>query len=845
MPRKKTIVPSKDAVTCPIVGIGASAGGLEAFELFFHNMPANSGMAFVLVPHLDPTHASLLVEILQRATAMPVIEALEQMRVEADHVYIIPPNRDMEIFHGELQLSVPTVERGKRLPIDNFLRSLAEDQQENAIGIILSGTGHDGTLGMRDIFEAGGLTLAQEPSNAKYDGMPSSVINAGYAIHSLAADKMWDVLQLSNRRLLMLAKNREQQAGRNINCILMQLRSLTRHDFSLYKPSTIYRRIERRMLQNNIDDVEVYARFLKENPAETKTLFKELLINVTRFFRDTEAFSVLETDILPALCKTKSNDDVFRVWVAACSTGEEVYSIAILLHELIYKTGATFKTQIYGTDLDEDTIEFARMGFYSLNIAQDVSPERLRRYFIKEDNGYRIKKEIRDMIIFATQNVIKDPPFTKLDLLSCRNLMIYLQAQLQNRLIPMFHYALRSDGVLFLSSSEGIGNHTELFTVLNRKWGFYRALATNASRQLILDKPLILSGLLNEPLQKVIQPIKDINFSDCAPRLLAQFFAPASVITDAKGNILFVHGDTGKYLRPAQGHATLSVIDMAREGLSLELRAAIYVAVNDNNATLNREMQVKTNGGFSAVSLSVRPLTTISNLENYLLISFQDVISQKPRRKHEEKSAELDYIEKLERDVSYLKESYQISIEEQQAFNEELRSTNEEIQSTNEELQSSNEELETSREELQSVNEELITVNSELQTKMEQLADMQNDMKNLLDNISVGIIFLDTHLVIRRFTRDATRIYRLVASDVGRPLTDIRCVAKVDTLLDAAQDVLDSLIPYEREIQLDEMTWILARIQPYRTLTNMIDGVVLTFTDISSHIKTDCQGKRI
>lgn len=829
----------QNRVTFPIVGIGASAGGLEAFEQFFRAIPADSGMAFVLIPHLDPTHASLLVDILQRATTIPVIEAEDQVSVQPNHVYIIPPNRDMEILQGELQLSMPTTPRGQRLPIDSFLRSLADDQQENAIGIILSGTGSDGTQGARSVCGAGGITLVQDPSTAKYEGMPNSVIHAGYATHVLPADKMWNTLQFCASHFSLHGETRataEKTSG--IKRVLIQLRSITGHDFSLYKQSTIHRRIERRMFQHSFDDIEVYVRFLKENPAEVHSLFRELLINVTSFFRDPEAFSVLKTEVLPYLCEAKIDDSPFRVWVAGCSTGEEAYSIAILLRELMDETQQEFRVQIYSTDLDDEAINIARAGLYANHIAQDITPERLRRFFTKEDAGYRIKKAIREMVVFAIQNVIKDPPFTKLDLLSCRNLMIYLGHELQSKLIPTFHYALKPNGILFLSPSEGIGNHTELFSVYNRKWKFYRAQQTRASTQIMINSPSLLTETdSGYALEKITKSSKDINYADYAPKILAQFFAPASVITDLKGDILFVHGDTGRYLRPAPGHATLNIIDMAREGLNLELRAAIHAATTDNTLILSRELQVKTNGGFSTVSLGVRPLPDTTGSCIQLLVSFQDIATPKPRRKRTIKSAETQHIEKLERDLLYLKESYQISIEEQQAFNEELKSTNEEIQSTNEELQSTNEELETSKEELQSVNEELITVNSELQTKIEQLADMQNDMKNLLDNISVGIIFLDRQLIIRRFTREASRIYPLVATDVGRSLNDIKSVVAVDDLLVAAQQVLESLIPFEHEIHISDDSWILARIQPYRTLDNIIDGVVLTFTDISVHIK--------
>lgn len=826
----------------PIVGLGASAGGLEAFEQFFRHTPADSGMAFVLVSHLDPSHASILTEIVQRTTSMPVVEAEDQMPVTPNRVYVIPPNREMTIFDSTLQLSVPTLAHGQRMPIDGFLRSLAEDQAEKAIGIILSGTGTDGTLGLRAILGAGGITLAQEPSSARFDGMPVSAIQSGYATYILPVEAMPEAL-LSGVQTLDLLKKKQPPAAAlsGINRVLMQLRSSTGHDFSLYKKSTITRRILRRMSQNNIDDPENYARFLLEHPPELSALFKELLINVTNFFRDPDAFVALKQDILPALLKDKPSDYIFRVWVAGCATGEEAYSIAMILREVMDESHCELKVQLYSTDLAEDIISRARAGFYPPNIAQDVTPERLRRFFIKEDGGYRVKKEIREMVVFAVQNVIKDPPFTKLDLLSCRNLMIYLEPELQNRLIPTFHYALKPDGVLFLSPSEGIGSHTELFTPLNRKWKFYRAIPTPASIRTLLTSNLNWTA---EPVRKtpeeIIKAAREINLADLTRRMLLQFYAPASAVTDLKGNILYIYGETGKYLRPAPGHASLNINEMAREGLQLALRAAIQAA-NQGSTTLSQELSVKTNGDFHPVMLHARPLANPNNSQNLLLFSFQDIITptapKPPRSKRLSKPSDQYHIEELERELAYTRENLQATIEEQYASNEELKCTNEEMQSTNEELQSTNEELETSKEELQSINEELVTVNSELQAKITQLADMQNDMKNLLDNMQVGTIFLDKNLIIRRFTRDATQMYRLVTSDIGRSLSDIKPELEGEDLLKDAHSVLENLIPIEREVKTTKGDWYLARIQAYRTLENMIDGVVLTFTNITDRTK--------
>jgi len=830
-----------------IVGLGASAGGLEAYEQFFRHMVPDSGLAFVLVQHLDPSHASMLTEILQRCTTMPVVEAADQLAVRPNTVYVIPPNRDMAIFQGTLQLSEPDAPRGQRMPVDSFLRSLAEEQGDRAIAVILSGTGTDGTLGLRAIVGAGGITLVQEPTTAKYDGMPSSAIKAGVATHVLPVEKIPNALLASVRTrvegyALQGTTTQTSIPPDGMKRLLMLLRSATGHDFSLYKKSTISRRIERRMSSHDLIDISVYASYLKTNPAEVQALFKELLINVTSFFRDPEAFAILKQEILPKLCADTPEDYVFRAWVAGCATGEEAYSIAILLREFMAEANREFKVQIYSTDLDDDAIAVARAGFYPPNIAADVTPERLRRFFVKEDAGYRIKKEVREMVVFATQNVIKDPPFTKLDLLSCRNLMIYLEPELQDRLMTAFHYALKRDGVLFLSSSESIGGHTDLFASLNRKWKFYRAVHSGITpRAALVDSLTWTTGNGGKGSNEAVAMTKKPNFAEISRRALLESYAPASVLTDAKGNVLYVHGDTGRYLRLPPGQHTASLVDMAREGLEMELRAAL-ITVSQGGAVLEREVSVKTNGNFQPISLSVRVLPNCDGGSGLLMASFQDMTvpaEKKRRRRRPAGAEETGRIAELERDLAYTRENLQSTIEEMQASTEELKSTNEEMQSTNEELQSTNEELETSKEELQSVNEEMMTVNSELQAKIEQLTDVQNDMKNLLDNVNVGTIFLDRDLLIRRFTREATKVYRLVTTDVGRVLSDIKSNLVVDDLTGVAEAVLESLVPIEREVHTANGSCYLARVQPYRTLDNVIDGVVMTFTDISKRIEAE------
>jgi two-component system CheB/CheR fusion protein len=830
-------------VPFPIVGLGASAGGLEAYELFFRQMAPASGLAFVLVQHLDPSHVSILTEILQRSTSMSVVQAIDQMAVAPDHVYVIPPNCDMAIVRGILHLSPPDEPRGHRMPIDTFLCSLAADRGKRAIGIILSGTGADGTIGLRAILGAGGISFVQEPATAKYDGMPTSAIKAGLATHVLPVEEMPEALLAAARGTLShqpanAAQVQVAMPPEAINRLLSVLRSATGSDFSLYKKSTVGRRIERRMTQHDLTDIEVYTRYLKANPAEMQALLKELLINVTSFFRDPDAFIVLKQDVLPRLLADKPADYVFRVWVAGCATGEEAYSIAILLRELMDETNREFKVQIYSTDLDDDAIAVARAGRYPPTIVAGVTPERLRRFFVKEESGFRIKKDIREMVVFAIQNVIKDPPFTKLDLLSCRNLMIYLEPELQNRLIPAFHYALKPGGVLLLSPSESIGSHADLFTPVDRKWSFYRAAHSGASARAMMASAISWTSETDHKGTSVDEGMtKKTDVADLTRRALLDSYAPASVVADAKGNILYVHGDTGKCLRPAPGRPTYNMLEMAREGLQAELRAALHAVASQGTAILGREVSVKANGTVQPISLSVRPLADPDGKQRLLLVSFQDVVAPpKGRRRGAASAADVGRIGELERELASTRENLQATIEEQQASAEELKSTNEEMQSTNEELQSTNEELETSKEELQSVNEELTTINAELEAKIEQLTDVQNDMKNLLDNINIGTVFLDRHLLIRRFTRDATQIYRLVTTDLGRPLTDIKSNLQGEDLTVVARSVLDSLVLSEREVRTTEGACFLARIQPYRTLDNVIDGVVLTFTDISKRV---------
>ncbi|WP_300340370.1 chemotaxis protein CheB [Accumulibacter sp.] len=838
----------------PIVGIGASAGGLEAYEAFFRQLPPDSGFAFVLVPHLDPDHASLLTEILQRSTAMPVVEAADQLTVAADTVYVIPPNREMAIRNGQLCVSIPASPRGLRMPIDAFLRSLADDQGDRAIGIVLSGTGTDGTLGLRAIHCVGGITLVQEPASAKFPGMPESAIGAGYATCVLPVADMASVLlagvcqSVSHQRspAIRAATGTTEATEAELDAVLKLLYAATGHDFSLYKKGTIGRRIARRMLRQQLCRVDDYLDYLGAHPDEAQALFKDLLINVSSFFRDPEAFALLGQQILPQLLADKPADYVLRIWVAGCASGEEAYSIAIQVREFMDQTQQAFKVQIYGTDLDEESIAVARAGFYPPNVAADLTPQRLQRFFLREDAGYRIKKEIREMLVFAVQDVIKDPPFTRLDLISCRNVMIYLEPEAQDRLVPSLHYALRPQGVLFLSPAESLDSYSKLFAPVNRKWRFYRAIGTAASTSAWMIGGLGLpGGHPGKPDDGLARKARQGSIADLTRRALLQSFAPASVVTDATGNIVFVHGDTGRFLRPAPGRATLNVVDMAVDGLQAELRRALGSASGQGVTTSGRQVPVRISGDLRTVRLSVRPLASPDTSQQLVLVSFQDVAasaaSEPAAPALDKTSPALRRVEELERDLAQTWENLQTTIERQQVTNEELMSTNEELQSTNEELQSTIEELETSKEELQSINEELVTVNGELQANIEHLASTQSDLKNLLDNLSSGLIFLDRQLLVRRFTPASTDLYRLLASDIGRPLADINPCFDGPDLLGDARTVLATQQPAERELRCVDGHHYQARLKPYRTPDDDVDGVVITFTDISAHVASEAR----
>ena len=847
--------------TFSIVGIGASAGGLGAFEAFFSGMPADTdpGMAFVLVQHLAPDHKSILTDLIRRYTRMEVFEVEDGMEVKPNCAYIIPPNRDMAFLNRTLHLLEPSAPRGQRLPIDFFFRSLAQDQREKAIGIILSGTGSDGTQGVRAIKGEGGMVMAQTPASTEYDGMPRSAIASGVVDFELPPAEMGPQLiafvNHTSEKSFHLVSSAASKAEHSIQKIFILLRTQTSHDFSHYKPTTILRRIQRRMAVHQIESMDDYVKLLQQTSTEVEALFRDLLIGVTNFFRDPEAYTALEKLVIPKLFAGKPPDALIRVWSPGCSTGEEAYSLGILLQECQDSLKQRTKIQVFSSDIDSLAITKARTGLYPASISADISPERLARFFSTESDGsaYRIHKVLRDMVVFSEQNVIKDPPFSKLDLISCRNLLIYLDGDLQKKLIPLFHYALNPNGFLFLGTSETIGDFSDLFITLDRKLKIYQRkenIITSQRKPLsqflppLTDKRFALPRGVEKTTDSEKLPLRELT-----EQAILQELAPVAVLVNAQGVILYLHGRSGLYLEPTPGEVgVMNVLKMAREGLRCDLTIALHKATGTNEVVRYPNVRVKTNGTFTTVNLTVRPVKPRSegHLETPLYLVLLD---QTQPLGHEQVEAVNPHaipaddssgtttdvrIAALTKELREKEEYLQSSNEELETSNEELKSSNEEMQSVNEELQSTNEELETSKEELQSVNEELATVNVELQSKVADLSRANNDMNNLMAGTGIATIFVDHHLCILRFTPAATTIINLIQADVGRPVGHIVSnLVGYDRLVADAQAVLDTLAPKEIEVQTTESKWYTMLIRPYRTIENVIEGVVITFSDIT------------
>ena len=841
--RKKQVEPkvrsaAKAEKNFPIVGLGASAGGLEALEGFFSHMPSNSGMAFVVIQHLAPKHKSIMGSLLQKYTGMQIHQIVDGVKVQPNCIYLNPADKDVEIVNRSLLLMEPRGTHAARLPIDHFFCSLAEDQAERAICIVLSGTGTDGSSGVRAIKDKGGMTLAQDAEQAKYDNMPRSAMATSMVDHILVVEKMPEVLIKYSRHPYVEGLPRvitpEQQYMASLKKIFGLIRSRTGHDFSNYKQNTIQRRIERRMAVHQIDKIGDYVRYLTEESGEIDALFKDMLIMVTNFFRDPKAFACLEKKVIPSLLKSASAEIPLRIWVPGCGTGEEAYSLAILVAEAIANMGSHIEVQIFGTDLDANAIELARVGVFGEAIAANVTAERLKRFFIKEENTYKVKKQVREMLVFAVQNLIKDAPFSKLSLVSCRNLLIYMDTVLQKKILPLFHYILNPDGYLFLGSSETLGEFSDCFSPVDTKWKIFKRKQAAVARD--VEHPILpFYNVTFEP-----QPaeekgkLHEVDIRQLAERIMLQSYVPPGVLINEKYEILYFYGQTDKYLSLPSGEPSFNILKIVREELRYRLKTLLYNAFKEKKAVSAKGLEVRDGAVSGKISLEVKPITDAPDGNSLMMVIFESkALAPKAARRKKREDITIDKrVTALEQELTSTKEYLQTTIEELETSNEELKSTNEELQSTNEELQSTNEELETSREELQSTNEELETVNAELQDKVIQLSGANDDLNNLFGSTRIATIFLDMDLCIRRFTPTATDIFNLRQNDIGRPISDITSKVEYFNIREDARDVLETLRTKETEVCTRSGNWFSMRILPYRTLENMTDGVVITFVNI-------------
>jgi len=831
-----------------VVGLGASAGGLEAFKAFFAAMPPQSGMAFVLVQHLDPDHKSLLVELLSRETAMPVVQAEDGMPVAADHVFVIPPNAILTIKGGILRVTTPALPRAQRKPIDVFFASLAEDQKEKSVCVILSGSGSDGSLGLRVVKEHGGFTLAQ----AGFDetallGMPSSAAATGLVDEVVPVERMPARLLAYEQHLSDIGDRKAPDGTRldaveHLTQICALLRARLGHDFSAYKENTVIRRVQRRMQVLQIDSVPEYIDRLRQDRSQLDLLFRDLLIGVTQFFREPAAFAALESDVLPKLLENKRNDDQLRIWVPGCATGEEAYSIAIVVKEAMIKLEAAPKVQIFATDLDERAVTIARHGRYRKPLS-GVSLERLERWFVEEGDDYCVIKDIREMCVYSMHNLVKDPPFSKLDLISCRNLLIYLNVTMQNRLMRIFHYALRPSSYLFLGLSEGVSRHGELFAVLDKKHRIFQRrdeVAASLPIAALRPAPAQVASVVGQPAQTIGNGIEQ--------RVLhaLEKYSPAYVVINRQYEVVQFSRRTGQYIEHSPGAASLGLFGILRKDLLPTVRTAVQKAFATREPVVHDDLVIALNGNSKIVNLVVAPIAEEADAELYV-VAFQDrgVAARRSSAAATHASAGAR-VQALEKELDAARTQLQHTIDDLETANEELKSSNEEYQSVNEEFQSTNEELESSKEELQSINEELNTINNELAAKNEALAEANSDIKNLLDSTLIATLFLDTDLRIRNFTPAMTEIFHMRGGDRGRPITDIVTRLSYPDLIRDVKKVLDSLSMVEQEVTIahDGSTFLM-RILPYRTVDNVIAGVVITFTDITERKRREEERGRL
>jgi two-component system CheB/CheR fusion protein len=830
-------------VLAPVVGMGASAGGLEALQRFFAQMPADTGMAFILVQHLDPRRETLMPELLGKTTQMSVEQVKDETPVEPNRVYVIPPNATLTIEGGLLRVKSPPDELRLRMPIDSLFHSLAEDQRGRAVCILLSGSGTDGTLGLRSVKEHGGMAMAQAPGSAKHDSILRSAIATGLVDHVLLPEEMPAKLVEYAAYLRDLQQRNEagalfEAAGDQLARICALLKRKTGHDFSRYKTTTLVRRIQRRMQVLQVSSVEQYVERLRKDIKEADQLFRDLLISVTHFFRDPDAFQTLARQAIPRIFEHAGAEGGLRVWTPGCATGEEAYSVAILLREEMARRDHWPKVQVFAGDIDDEALEFARTAHYPEGIAEHVTPARLDKFFIKHDHSYHVVKEVREMCIFATHNLIRDPPFSRLDLIVCRNLLIYLEADLQRHVANVFHYGLRTGGYLFLGPSESVAGPPDLFRTVDKRHRLFQRTETMA-----LPAPLLLPE--QPPARRGSQPVLSARppgpdqreLLSKLERLLLEQYAPAWVIINAQQEAVYFSPRTGRYLEPAAGAPSSNVVGMARKGLRLDLRTALHKAVKTGEVVTHEDVAVETNGDIQPINLVVRPLPELGSENGYCLVIFQELGPAKSReqaRRDGNSPVEGDQmVQQLESELRSTREHLQATIEEVETSNEELKSSNEELLSTNEELQSANEELQTSKEELQSVNEELETINTELNKKLEELDAANSDLNNLLHSTQIPTIFLDNSLRIKRFTAAATSVFRLIETDIARPILDIAPRFDEDMLMDI-KEVQRTLSVKEKQVRLaDGSAVYLMRILPYRRVDSVIDGLVLTFLELT------------
>ncbi|MCC5645140.1 PAS domain-containing protein [Nostoc sp. CHAB 5824] len=838
-------------VLFPIVGIAASAGGLEAFTQLLSHLLDDTGMAFVLIQHLDPNHKSLLSEILARTTQMPVTEVQDGVTVEPNQVYIIPPNTKMMLSGGVLQLTPRERIQGKYMPADAFFSSLATDRGHKAIAVVLSGSDGDGALGLKAIKAAGGVTFAQCEDTAKFDSMPNTAVATGNVDFVLPPQKIAEELaNLSRNPLIsdsvpLIAVEKLPELVDALGTIFVLLRSTTGVDFSHYKPNTLDRRIQRRMLLYKLEKLEDYAKYLQNNPGEIKALYEEILIHVTYFFRDPEAFEVLKKRVFPTITKNKSLELPIRIWVAGCSTGEEVYSIAISLLEFLSDKVTPPSIQIFATDISEIAIEKARSGIYAENQMVEVSPERRRRFFNAiEGGGYQISKAVRELCVFARQDLSSDPPFSNLDLVSCRNVLIYLDETLQKRILPVFHYSLNPTGFLVLGTSESTGKYSELFTLIDKKYKIY-------AKKLTANRPILSFATSNYPVAKIEEPkptnenpSEEFDLDRKTDQLILNRYAPVGVVINNKMEVLQLRGEIDLYLKLVPGKASLNLFKMVRQGLLVELRAAIYQAQRQKNLVKKQELRLEEGNLSKIINIEVIPFKPSTDEEFYFLILFEEAppvvnnlnavnpeSQEQPELEREIVRLTLE-LANANQERAATQEYLQAVIQEQEHINQDLKVANEEILSSNEELQSTNEELETAKEEIQATNEELNTTNEELRSRNQELHQVNNDLTNLLASINIPILILTSDLRVRRFTPMAQRLFNLIPTDAGRPLSDIRANLNIPDLEPLILEVLDTLSIKELEVQTFGGHWYNLRIRPYRTTENQIDGIVLVLIDI-------------